>query len=242
MWRNGNKQILSSIVSEVGLTWTAAPFLPGTSKMLVNRRKILKKMITAALATTLFAVPAHAQDSSGLAGFKLGAVAGYDSVKLELDGESGSKGGFAYGLTASYDVDLGGAILGIETEISDSTAEESISDVLVAGDQASLVTGRDLYVGARIGFAASDNVLLFAKGGYTNARVKLKYNDGTISFTEGDNLDGYRLGGGAEYVSGPIFGRLEYRYSDYGEYSYAGVATGLKASRHQVVFAGGYRF
>ncbi|WP_238929709.1 outer membrane protein [Sphingopyxis terrae] len=199
-------------------------------------------MMTAAFAATLFAVPAHAQDSSGLAGFKLGAIAGYDSVKLELDGDSGSKGGFAYGLTAGYDVDLGGAILGIETEISDSTAEENVSDVVVPGDRASLVTGRDLYVGARIGFAASDNVLLFAKGGYTNARVKLKYNDGTSSLTEGDNLDGYRLGGGAEYVSGPIFGRLEYRYSDYGEYSYAGVGTGLKASRHQVVFAGGYRF
>jgi hypothetical protein len=39
------------------------------------------------------------------------------------------------------------------------------SPTFVPGDRASLATGRDLYVGARIGFAASDNVLLFAKGG-----------------------------------------------------------------------------
>ena len=202
----------------------------------------MNKSVAFALVASFIAVPAHAQESEGVGGFKLGAVVGYDSVTIEFDGEDGSKGGLNYGVTAGYDFHLGGVILGVEGEFSDSTTKETVTDIDVVGDEASLAAGRDLYVGARLGVPVSKNVLLYAKGGYTNARVKLRYDDGVDTFSAGDNLGGFRIGAGAEYVSGPIFGRVEYRYSDYGDYKYDGFNTGISTKRNQVVLSGGYRF
>ncbi len=202
----------------------------------------MKKVILASLAICFVSMPAYAQESRDLGGFKVGVVAGYDSTRLSLDGESGSKDGLLYGLSAGYDFDLGSAVVGVETEYSDSTVKETVSDVLSAGDEASIAASRDLYVGARLGFAVSPTVLLFAKAGYTNARVTARYSDGSDSFKDSDTLDGYRLGAGAELVKGPTFARLEYRYSDYGDYKYDGVNTGISVARHQVALTGGYRF
>ncbi len=52
----------------------------------------MKKVALIALATCIASVPAYAQENASLGGAKVGIVAGYDSVKLSLDGESGSKG------------------------------------------------------------------------------------------------------------------------------------------------------
>lgn len=202
----------------------------------------MKKAILAALATCVVSVPAYAQDDTSLGGAKVGVVAGYDSVKLSLDGDSASKGGLAYGLTAGYDFDLGNAVVGVEAELADSTAKESVTDILEAGDEASIAASRDLYVGARVGFGVGSNVLLYAKGGYTNVRIKARYADSTGSISDSDTLDGFRLGAGVELVGQTNFVRLEYRYSDYGKYSSDGFNTGISASRHQVVATGGFRF
>ncbi|KEZ12139.1 Opacity protein precursor [Sphingobium yanoikuyae] len=114
------------------------------------------------------------------------------------------------------------------------------------GDKLSLLADRDLYIGARIGFAVSPNMLLYAKGGYTNARLKLRYSLDGDSASIGDNIDGYRIGGGAEFTNGSNFARLEYRYSDYGKYVYreGGIEldTGVKMSRHQIAVTGGFHF
>ena len=202
----------------------------------------MKKVILTALATCVVSVPAYAQDDTSLGGAKMGVIAGYDSVKLSLDGESGSKGGLVYGLTAGYDFDLGNAIVGVEAELADSTVKETVTDIIEAGDEASISASRDLYVGARLGFAVGSNVVLYAKGGYTNVRVKARYADSTGSISDSDTLGGYRLGAGAEMVGDNNFARIEYRYSDYGKYSAGGFDTGISASRHQVVATGGFRF
>lgn len=202
----------------------------------------MKKLLVSALATCVFSVPAYAQDDVSLGGAKVGIVAGYDSVELSLDGESGSKGGLVYGLTAGYDFDLGNAVVGVEAELADSTVKESATDILEVGDEVSISASRDLYVGARVGFAVGSNILLYAKGGYANVRVKARYSDSTGSLSDSDTLGGYRLGAGAELVGINNFARIEYRYSDYGEYSSGGFNTGISAARHQVVATGGFRF
>jgi outer membrane immunogenic protein len=77
-------------------------------------------------------------------------------------------------------------------------------------------------------------VSVYAKGGYTNARLNLE--DGNTSY--GFNNGGFRLGGGVEVaVSQPIVARLEYRYSDYGRTHIEGQDTGISIRRHQVVAA-----
>lgn len=202
----------------------------------------MKKLAFAAIAASLMATPAFAQEAEGLGGFKLGALVGYDSLTFKVDGESDSKGGLGYGVVAGYDFDAGGAIVGLEAEYADSTAKYSERDIETPGDEASIHAGRDLYVGARLGVPVSANMLVYAKGGYANASIKMRYDDGTDAASISENVDGFRLGAGAEYVSGPMFARAEYRYSDYGSFKYEGIDTGLKVSRHQGIVAVGYRF
>lgn len=202
----------------------------------------MKKAIILALSACVISVPAYAQENASKGGAKIGVLAGYDSVRLSLDGESGSKGGFVYGVTAGYDFELGTAIVGIEAELADASTKESVTDILEAGDEASISASRDLYVGARFGYSAASNILLYVKGGYTNVRAKARYAGTAGSFSESDTLDGFRLGAGAELVGESNFARIEYRYSDYGKYSYQGFNTGLSAARHQIVATGGFRF
>ncbi|EZP65394.1 Opacity protein precursor [Sphingomonas paucimobilis] len=200
----------------------------------------MKKILIATAALTAFSAPALAQEATNFGGAKIGAVIGYDKVRLEALGDDGSKDGFLYGVNAGYDFDLGTALVGIEGELADSTTKEGAEDVFVLGDEISLHAARDLYIGARVGFPVSDNVLLYAKAGYTNARVKLKYDDGVDTFTEGRNLDGWRVGAGAEYVMAQTFARLEYRYSEYENNDDLGAT--IEPSRHQVALIAGFRF
>ena len=200
----------------------------------------MKNILITTAALIAISAPAYAQEASNFGGAKVGAVVGYDKVRLEVEDEGGSKDGFLYGVTAGYDFDLGTAIVGIEGEFSDSTTKERQSDVLVIGDEASLRTGRDLYIGAPVGFPVNPVVMVYAKAGYTNARVKAAYDDGVDRFTGSDNLDGWRIGGGAEFSSGKTFARVEYRYSEYDANEDFGVA--IEPSRHQVAVIGGVRF
>ncbi|WP_218036654.1 outer membrane protein [Sphingobium sp. EM0848] len=209
----------------------------------------MKKILIAAVAMTAISAPAYAQpEASNFGGAKVGLVLGYDKLRFSEDGIHASKDGLLYGITAGYDVDLGSAVIGIEGEATDSTIKESVTDVALVDDKLSLMADRDLYVGARVGFPVSPTLLVYAKAGYTNARAKLKYSYSGLSASVGDNIDGYRVGGGVEYTNGREFGRLEYRYSDYGHFDYtysdANVTFDgrIKTVRHQIAVTGGWRF
>ena len=81
------------------------------------------------------------------------------------------------------------------------------------------------------------NTLLYAKAGYTNARIGLDYEDGTAAtdpdFSIGTNLDGVRAGAGAQFGIGEnTYLKTEYRYSNYEQ----------GFDRHQVVAGFGLRF
>ncbi|MBL7598920.1 porin family protein, partial [Escherichia coli] len=103
------------------------------------------------------------------------------------------------------------------------------TSVLVAGDRARISTGRDLYVGARVGFTVGGNALIYAKGGYTNGRITGETGNVRVS----DNLDGFRLGAGVEHAFGQrLYGKVEYRYSNYSQ----------DVERHQVLAGLGVRF
>lgn len=191
------------------------------------------KFFVAALATVA-ATPAFAQDST-FSGVNLAVLGGYDSVRLSDGVDSGSKGDFAYGVSLGYNADLGSAVVGVEAEIADSEVSDYLDDVLTPGDRITLAAARDIYVGVRAGAKLAPNVLAYAKGGYTNARIKATYDDGVDVLSDGDNLDGYRLGAGLEYSFGRFGLRGEYRYSDYGDISFDGVSTGISMQRHQVL-------
>lgn len=197
----------------------------------------MKKLIIAAALASSVSVPALAQDAVDYSGPYVGALIGYEVVDLR-DPNAGTShnDGLLYGGVIGYDVNLKGAVIGIEGEYSASNTHYSANDVFLIGDSARISTGRDLYAGVRVGGEVAPNMMVYAKGGYTNAKVRARYDDGVTTFTDSDNLEGYRLGAGIETEMNGLLGRLEYRYSSYGEFQ------GTDVERHQVALIVGYRF
>jgi outer membrane immunogenic protein len=193
----------------------------------------MRSIVVAALFAATAAAPSLAQDpASGTARFtgpRVEGLAGWDRVQ-----NNGHDDGVHYGIGAGYDFQAGGMIVGVEGEAADSSVRQCAGARTVANPRVCAKAGRDLYVGGRVGTPIGDRTLLYAKAGYTNAQAKLTSNDGTGQTTLGKtNLDGVRVGAGAEYALGSnSFVKTEYRYSDY--------EAGF--SRHQVVAGFGFRF
>jgi len=192
---------------------------------------------SALLASAAIATPALAQDNTApegkeFQGIKVLALGGIDDVV-----NSGSdKAGAVFGGTIGYDHQSGKAVFGVEAEANGSTTKDCLGSVVVAGDTLCAKAGRDFYAGARVGYVLGENVLLYVKGGYTNARVNLTYDDGKTgagNFKTGENLDGWRAGVGMEFNAGKnIVLRTEYRYSNYEQ----------DFTRHQGVIGVGLKF
>jgi len=194
----------------------------------------MKKLIVAALLSATLSVPAFAQDkASSFSGPYVGAVVGLDHARLAPGAKDD---GVLYGGVVGYDKNLNGLVLGVEGEFADSTAKASSTDLLVLGDSATVKAGRDIYGGVRIGGQVADNVLLYAKGGYTNAKGTPAYDDGVTVTSASRKLDGYRLGAGVETNYAGFTVRAEYRYSSYER------LLGARPERHQAALIAGYRF
>ncbi len=193
---------------------------------------------TIATALALAATPAIAQDGPA-SGAQILIVGGFDSVDV-----GGNSEDVVYGVTAGYDIDLGGAFVGIEAEGSLSGVSENGTGVLVAGDTLTVEAGRDLYIGARLGTMLGESTKVYFKGGYTNTNLDVDYNDNLgMQFSDSEALGGYRVGTGVEFLLGErAVVRAEYRYSDYGDTDLFGFSTGLQTERHQGVVGVGIRF
>lgn len=64
---------------------------------------------------------------------------------------------------------------------------------------------RNVGASARIGYVVADKALVYAKVGYTNWKQ-----------TTTAELEGLRVGGGVEAsLFGPVYGKVEYRYTDF---------------------------
>ena len=162
-------------------------------------------------------------------GLRIEGIAGGD--RLQNDGHSDD---FLYGIGAGYDVQMRGAVVGVEAELSDSDNKSCFGAETTVSPRICAKAARDIYVGARVGKTVGSRALVYAKAGYTNARVKLTADDGIDRTTLArDNLDGIRLGAGAEYaLFSNAYVKAEYRYSNY-EQGY---------SRNQLVGGFGVRF
>lgn len=218
----------------------------------------MRKLVLAALAASVFATPAFAQDEVNpqFTGPRVGVIGGYDIVRpgssedSDVDGDDQNVDGFLYGVEAGYDFSFGGAVVGIEAELTDSTgkvnANSTDPNYFGFGE---VSTGRDIYVGARAGFLASPNTLIYAKGGYTNAKLNVLASDGTTELRQNYKLDGWRLGAGVEHAIGTnTYAKLEYRYSNYSDarFEFANGGTSddfdIDTDRHQIVAGVGIRF
>lgn len=225
----------------------------------------MRKYLIAALMAGSFATPALAQDASPFTGLRVEGIVGYDVLKsgdsdddnVDTSGDDGDESieGVNYGVGVGYDFDLGGLVAGIEAEYSDSSGEQEADETLDGINFTSSVeTGRDIYVGGRVGFRAAPSTLLYVKGGYTNTSIEANYETASDRFEFDTNADGWRLGAGIEQLFGPnAYGKLEYRYSNYNNLDFSDdfdlddfdaedFDTDINLDRHQVVAAFGFRF
>ena len=207
----------------------------------------MRTVFSAVLFATAAVTPALAQESAPFTGAHIEALTGYDALGVGDADLDDSADGVLYGASAGYDFQLGGVIAGIEGEVTGATTKRRGNELIVVGDSARLKTDRDLYVGARLGFAAGPSTMIYAKGGYTNAKLKAEYNDGAgVLSTAGVTLDGYRLGAGVEQkfnIFGPSgFVKAEYRYSNYKNLDFGAENIDTDLDRHQVVVGVGIRF
>lgn len=197
------------------------------------------KFLAAALvASSALAAPAFAQDANpGFTGPRVEAVVGWDHVS-DASNKDLSRDGVVYGGQVGYDFQSGGTVFGVEGEVTGASTKMEANNVVVPGDSMRVKAGRDLYVGGRIGFIAGDRTLIYAKGGYTNARLNADYVSGATTVSTHENADGWRLGAGAEMkVNDKVYVKGEYRYSKYDDDN-----SGIDARRHQVVAGVGVRF
>lgn len=219
--------------------------------------KIGFALVLASVSVVALAAPAAAQDASPFTGLRVEALAGYDVVRpgstTDIDNNDDvdqTINGIAYGVGAGYDIDLGGAIIGVEGEwtMSEASSEYDTTGFSTVGIR-NIEAGRDLYLGVRVGMAVTPTTLLYAKGGYTNASMNILATDNTTDIETNLSLDGWRAGAGIEQaITENIFLTGEYRYSQYQEgelESPSGYETNRFAvdlDRHQFMLGVGARF
>lgn len=190
----------------------------------------MRKLVASTIAAFVVAMPAFAQDRAPFTGARVEGLAGWDRVQSN----GGHDDDIGYGVGVGYDMQIGGAVVGVEGEISDSNNKVCNGSTTLIDPRVCLKSARDLYAGGRIGAVIGEKALLYAKAGYTNFRSKITSDDGVdqITLAKGD-LDGVRVGAGAEYaLSSNMFAKTEYRYSNY--------ESGVE--RHQVMGGFGIRF
>lgn len=220
----------------------------------------MKKIIASlAAASAAAAVPAMAQGTAEpFTGFHVEGLVGYDVTKAgsSIDDDANvdndeSIDGVVFGVGAGYDFRMGNVVVGPEAEVTWSTAKTSFENGDFEGfGIGNVEANRDLYVGGRVGYAFTPRTMVYAKGGYTNAKFDVRNGDGTVVTNDDIDADGWRVGAGVEQaVSDNIFAKVEYRYSNYekGELDFTGdIPDGqrfdLDLDRHQVMAGVGMRF
>lgn len=172
------------------------------------------------------------QPDHSFTGPRVEAIIGWDRTPStrSLTGD-----GLLYGGAVGYDLGIGELRVGADAEATDSTSGGCFRSSGPARPTC-IRSGRDLYVGGRIGARMTSNILIYGKGGYTNFRQSQQFETPVGEVVDNKiNSDGFRVGGGVELaITRSAFVKAEYRYSHYDWI--------VRPDRHQVVTAVGLRF
>jgi outer membrane immunogenic protein len=137
-----------------------------------------------------------------------GVTLGYGfSGETEVEGvETIDTDGFLLGGFAGYNYQVGNIVAGAEADIGYSWAEGT--DLGLTSE-----SGVEGSLRARLGYVVSPNILLYATAG--GAAKDLEISGGGVS--DSNTMIGWTAGAGADMmVTEQIFGRVEYRYTDFG--------------------------
>jgi len=142
-------------------------------------------MIAIATASTALATPAMANSFTGV---RAEVTAGVDDVTGPVAARRLDLTDVTYGAAVGFDAELyKNVIVGFEANL------DNVFD------------RRNVGASARLGYVIKDAVLVYGKVGYANWKQ-----------TTSTELEGLRLGAGVEAnIAGPVYGKVEYRYTDF---------------------------
>ena len=165
-------------------------------------------------------------------GFYIGADIGYSWASTDADFDSNFLGqtfttspdadGVVGGVYVGYNAQFNQIVVGIEADIeaTGNSGDDRLADVLdlrVSADQ-----NYQGSVRARLGWAI-DNFMPYITGGvaFSDWDIDSNISDpilGDFHFSDSKSFTGWTIGAGLDYAFTPnLIGRLEYRYTDWGD-------------------------
>jgi outer membrane immunogenic protein len=143
--------------------------------------------------------------------------------------------GFLLGAFGGYNWQSGNIVAGAEADVGYSWGEGSN-----AGFDSE--SGMEGSLRARLGYVVSPNILLYATAG--GAAKDLEVTD-DFGASDNNTMLGWTAGAGADImVTENVFGRVEYRYTDFGNESFdlTGGSTEVSDKDHRITFGVGMKF
>ena len=177
------------------------------------------------------AAPVNIVPASDWSGVYIGAFAGYDWASV--DATSTSVDGWNGGAFAGVNMQSGSFVYGVEGDVGYSGASATSGGNTFDRRMFGSVRGR-------VGFDANP-FLIYGTGGLALANARVSDAGGSDTNTH----VGWTVGGGVDTkLTDNIFGRLEYRYSDYGskDYTLGGGTFSSGFSEHSVKAGIGMKF
>lgn len=200
----------------------------------------MKRIVFSAMAVAAVTAPAAAQEATKFDGPFVGVQLGWQQDRRSATSSTVPPSttrvtgdGLVYGGQVGYDANIGGAVLGLEGSITGRSGSNGSATL-------DFEPGRTINVTARAGLLVSPESLLYARGGYSNARFSLTNQAGNS-----ESRNGYTLGTGYERsLTDRISARIEYAYSNYGSDTLPGIGgpAEINYRRHGITAGFNLRF
>ncbi len=163
-----------------------------------------------------------------------GAVLGYGFGETDVGANNIDTDGFIGGIFGGAQYQSGSFVYGGETDIGYN---------MMDGTNAGVATeyGLEGSLRARIGYAATQDILLYGTGGVAVGRVEVTNAAGSDTNT----VVGWTAGAGVDAkLTEQVFGRLEYRYTDYADkvFNPGGAAANVDANHSRLMLGLGLHF
>jgi outer membrane immunogenic protein len=167
------------------------------------------------------------------AGLNVGYGFSGHTKERDFDVDVGTKG-FVGSVFGGYQWQQENFVYGAEAELGYNG---------VKGDEAGVNSkaGFDGSLRARLGYAVTPEILLYGTGGL--AGRSLKVEDTVLGTSDSATMLGWTAGVGTDIkITDNVFGRVEYRYTDYGDKDFGGGIGNVKATDNRVTFGVGMNF
>lgn len=181
------------------------------------------------------AVPMEEPPVASWAGAYAGLDLGYGfGGEVKTDGDSADTDGFVGGAFAGVQGQSGQVVYGLEGDVGYSGLKGEDDGIDTEG-------GVEGSLRARLGYAVTPEVLVYGTAG--GAAQRLTVEEGGVEDSRG--VIGYTVGAGTDVkITDNVFGRVEYRYTDFGSRSFdlGSGSQDVDSANHRVIFGVGMSF